>query len=120
MTFRTVDLLRLIQTHGKALTFVSKGAATYNPTTGSTTASTASQTVKGYFYNYRAEDITGTNIVIGDRRLVVSVTDTSGTALTAPKKGDTFAGEGDTVSVVSVERIMSGANPVCYICQVRE
>lgn len=120
MSFRSADLLRLINQHGKNLTFTTKGSMTYNPVTGGTTGTDTTKTVRGYFYNYSASDITGSSIVIGDRRLVISTVDTSGATLTAPKKGDTFAGEGDTMVVVSVERIMSGDNPVCYICQTRE
>ena len=120
MSFRSADLLRLINEHGKNLTFVSKGSSTYDPTTGDTASTDATKTVKGYFYNYSVGDITGSSIVTGDRRLVLPLIDTSSVAIPAPKKGDTFAGEQDIVSVVSVERIMSGANPVCYICQVRE
>jgi len=120
MSFRSADLLRLINEHGKNLTFTTKGSMTYNPVTGGTTGTDTTKTVRGYFYNYSASDITGSSIVIGDRRLVISTVDTSGATLTAPKKGDTFAGEGDTMVVVSVERIMSGNNPVCYICQTRE
>jgi hypothetical protein len=120
MSFRSADLLRLINEHGKNLTYTSKSAATYNPATGGATGTNTTKTVKGYFYSYSASDITGSSIVLGDRRLVIPTVDTSGAALPAPKKGDTFAGEGDIVAVVSVERIMSGANPVCYICQTRE
>lgn len=120
MSFRSADLLRLINEHGKNLTFTTKGSMTYSPVTGGTTGTDTTKIVKGYFYNYSASDITGTSIVIGDRRLVISTVDTSGATVTAPKKGDTFAGEGDTMVVVSVERIMSGDNPVCYICQTRE
>lgn len=120
MSFRSADLLRLINEHGKNLTYVSKSAATYNPVTGGTTGTNTTKTVKGYFYNYSVGDITGTSIVVGDRRLVIPLVDTSNAAIAAPKKGDTFAGDGDTVVVVSVERIMSGTNPVCYICQTRE
>ena len=120
MSFSSADLLRLINEHGKNLTFTTKGSMAYNPVTGGTTGTDTTKTVRGYFYNYSASDITGSSIVIGDRRLVISTVDTSGATLTAPKKGDTFAGEGDTMVVVSVERIMSGNNPVCYICQTRE
>lgn len=120
MTFRTTDLLHLIREHGKNLTYTKKGSATYDPTTGDTTSTDATATVKGYFYNYSVGDVTGSSVLIGDRRLVIPTTDTSNSAVTAPSKGDTFSGEGDVVVVVSVERIMSGSNPVCYICQVRE
>ena len=65
MSFRSADLLRLINEHGKNLTYTSKSAATYNPVTGGTTGTNTTKTVKGYFYNYSASDITGTSIVIG-------------------------------------------------------
>jgi hypothetical protein len=120
MSFRSADLLKLIKEHGENLTYTSKSAATYNPVTGGTTGTDTTKTVKGYFYNYSLGDITGTSIVVGDRRLVISTVDTSGATVAAPKKGDTFAGEGDTVVVVSVERILSGGNVMCYICQTRE
>ena len=120
MTFRYQDLLHLINAHGKNLTHTIKGSPSYSPVTGDVTASSTTQTVKGYFHNYSLSDINGSSVITGDRRLVISTVTTSGSALTAPKKGDTFAGEGDTVAVISVERIMSGSNPVCYICQVRE
>ena len=120
MSFRPQDLRRLINTHGKNLTYVSKGSATYDPTTGGTTSTDVTATVRGYFYNYEVGDITGSNILLGDRRLVLPAVDTSNVAITAPKKGDTFAGEGDTVVVVTTDRILSGSNVMCYICQVRE
>ena len=120
MSFRSADLLKLINEHGKNLTYISKSPATYSPTTGGTTSVDTTRTVKGYFYNYSASDLTGSSIVVGDRRLVIPTVNTVGVDITPPKKGDTFSGEGDTVVVVSVERIMSGANPVCYICQTRE
>jgi hypothetical protein len=66
MSFRSADLLRLINEHGKNLTYVSKSAATYDPTTGGTSSSGTTKTVKGYFYNYSVGDITGTSIVVGD------------------------------------------------------
>lgn len=120
MSFMAADLLNLIQEYGKNLTFTAKGSTSYDPATGDTTSSGTTKTVKGYFYSYSVGDINGSSVVTGDRRLAIPVTDISGATLVPPKKGDSFSGEGDAVNVVSVERIMSGANPVCYICQVRE
>lgn len=120
MSFRSADLLRLINQHGKNLTYVSKSAATYNPVTGSSSTTDTTRTVKGYFYSYSLGDVNGSSIVTGDRNLVLSNVDASGATLIAPKKNDTFSSEGDTVVVVNVERILSGNNVMCYICQVRE
>jgi len=119
-TFRSADLLRLVQQHGKALTLIVKGSPTYDPSTGTVTGSETSYTVTGYFYNYNLSEMNGLDIQMGDRRLVLPIRDTSSGLLPEPESGDEVTGDGDKVSVVSVAKIMSGNSPVCYICQVRE
>lgn len=118
--FSQTELLYLIQDHGKQLTWTSKGTSSYNVLTSQPTTSDTSVTVLGYFYNYQLGDVDGVSIVLGDRRLALPTTDTSGNTIPTPKKGDTFAGESDTVSVVRVDKIMSGDNAVGFVCQVRE
>ena len=119
-TFRSGDLLRLIQQHGKTLTLIVKGSPTYDPSTGTVTGSDTPYTTLGYFYNYNLSEMSGLDIQMGDRRLVLPIRDTSSDLLPEPEAGDEVTGEGDKVTVVSVAKIMSGSSPVCYICQVRE
>ena len=76
--------------------------------------------VKCYFFNYSLGDIDGVNIVSGDRRVVINLTTTAGASIPTPEVGDEITGNGDKVSIVSVVRISSGGNPICYIAQVRE
>lgn len=120
MTFRSQDLKRLVDEHGKSLTFVVKGDPTYDASAGTVTRSEASYTVKGYFYNYNIMDLNGVDIQLGDRRLVLNILDTSNSAIPEPEPGDEVSGEGDKVSIVRVAKIVSGTSAVCYICQVRE
>lgn len=121
MTFRAIDLKYLIDEHGKACTFIAKSLGTYDPTTGGLTGgSSTSYTVNIHYSNYNLQDIDGRQVVMGDRKALFPLVDTSGTAIPEPDIGDEITGEGDKVSVVSVQKIMSGTSPVCYICQVRE
>lgn len=118
--FSHVELMNLIEDYGQPLTWSSKGPLTYNVTTSVATNTSTSITVMGYFFNYHLGDVDGMSVVLGDRRLALPTKDTGGNTITAPKKGDTFTGEEDMVSVVRVDRIMSGVDPVGYVCQVRE
>ena len=118
---RPQDITCVINDFGKTLSMVSTSSGTYNPSTGSTSGSaTVSTAIKGMFYSYNSMERNGSAIQAGDRKLAIPATDTSGDATPVPKVGDKFSGEGDTVSVVSVSKVLQGASTVCYICQVRE
>jgi len=120
MTFSSRDLKYLVDTHGKTLTYTVKGDPVYDPTTGEATSSDTDYTIKGYFYNYNLSDVNGATVLAGDRRLVMNLVDTSGVTIPEPEDGYQISGEGDTVEIISVAKIMSGPSAVCYICQVRE
>lgn len=119
--FRSVDLLNLLEDFGEDLTLRVKSFGTYNVSTGSVTGTTeTTRTVRGYFFNYQLNEIDGDNIVRGDRRLVLPTVDTSNVAIPEPDINDEVSGQGDKVTIVSVDKIMSNFSPVCYVCQVRE
>lgn len=119
MRFRSADLKRLIDAHGTQVTFTSVSEGAYDPTTGSATNTPTEKTVKAYFYDYLLSEVDGTHIVLGDRRVAMSLLDTSGVAIPEPEAGDTLEGQGDKVSIISVSKIMS-VSPMCYLLQVRE
>mgnify|MGYP001082255483 CR=1 FL=1 len=121
MAFRSQDLKFLIDEHGSAVTLTTKSLGTYDPSTGGVTGgSTTTHTVLCYFYNYNLQDYDGVNIVMGDRRAVLDLVDTSGTAIPEPEVGDEITGSGDKVSIVGVAKMISAGVTVCYILQVRE
>ena len=122
MKFDPFSLYFLIEQEGQVVTLNHQTTdTTYDPATGSTSGGTRPAiTVKGYFYSYKLDEIDGTNITKGDRKILLPVTDTTGAALPEPINDDTITGVGDAVSVVSVDKIYSGTDVVCYICQVRE
>jgi hypothetical protein len=118
MTFRSYDLLKLVQDHGEELTLRKKTTAgTYDPATGSVTGSgTTDYTVDGYFFNFSVGLPSGDEIRRGSRRCVIPAL---GLAV-EPDDEDLIIGQGDAVAVVSVSTIFSAGAAVCYICEVRE
>lgn len=115
------DITCVINDFGKTLSMVSTSSGTYNPSTGANGSTTSvTTTVKGFFYSYNSMERANSAIQGGDRKLVIPSTDTSGAATPVPKVGDKVSGEGDTVSIVNVSKVLDGASTVCYICQVRE
>ena len=118
MTFRSYDLLKLVQDHGEELTLRKKTTAgTYDPATGSVSGSaTTDYVVDGYFFNFSVGLPVGDEVRRGSRRCVLPAL---GLAV-EPDDEDLIIGQGDNVSIVSVNTIFSGGSAVCYICEVRE
>jgi len=118
MTFRSYDLLKLVQDYGEELTLRKKTTAgTYDPATGSVTGSdTTDYTVDGYFFNFSVGLPIGDEIRRGSRRCVIPAL---GLAV-EPDDEDLIIGQGDPVAIVSVSTIFSNGAAVCYICEVRE
>ncbi len=117
-----MTLSMMINRHGQGLTLRHKSTAgAYDPTTGAITGSaTEDITIVGYFFNYDLEEINGTSVVLGDRKLLVYAKDSEGYNIEEPLVGDKIIGQGDTVGIVSVRKILSGSTIKCYILQVRE
>lgn len=120
MPLKPIEFQRLLDEHGQTVTlrYVSEG--TYDPSTGSLTGgSNSDSTVKAYFYNYMLDEINEQSVQSGDRRVVLHTLDTSGNTISEPSIDDKLIGQGDTVSIVSVQKIYSDVL-ICYILQVRE
>ena len=120
MTFRSADLRFLVNEHGSSITFRSISTGAYNVSTGSVTNTNTDKTVKAYFGSYMLSETNGTSIVSGDRKIVLNPIDTSGVAIDEPEVDDLIIGQGDTVTIVGVQKILSAGTVVCYICQARE
>ena len=109
----------LLNQHGKNVTFNSISLGTYSPTTGSISNSTATHTVKAYFFDYKDNMVDGSALQKGDRRVVLKTTNTSGTTIPAPKANDTLVSNSKTLKVVKSDIIESAGVPICYLLQVR-
>lgn len=119
MTIRAIDLQRLVNQYGESLRLISKTFGPYNPATGSSVHTEVSTSFIGYMASYNLSDIDGTNIIRGDRKLVMGPYDSCGMPI-SPEVDDEVVGAGDRVSIVSVSKIISNGAVLSYICQVRE
>lgn len=113
------NLKFLVDRHGRELTLRRNTQGTYSPTTGVSTETFTDYPVVAYFYDYQLSEIDGTNVVYGDRKLLMSLYNRSGAAIPEPQEGDSILGAGDEVKVVGHSTIYS-VTPVVYLVQVRE
>jgi hypothetical protein len=119
MSFRSYDLLNLVNRFGEPLTLKKvTTSGTYNPANGTITGSaTTDYPFTGYFYNYD-NGIAGNidEIRRGTRKCLISASSLA----VIPDDEDQITGNGDTVNILSVVTIFSGGVALCYICDVRE
>jgi len=112
-TMLSRDVSHLLQDYGSDLTLTRQVGAAYSPTTGKLSAGTTSTyTVRGVFINYRDENVDGTVIRMGDRRLLVRAQG----AGTTPQIGDRVSG----LELVDVRTIAPNGVAVAWSCQARK
>jgi hypothetical protein len=118
MSFRSYDLLKLVQDYGTTVTLRKlTSAGTYNPATGAITGSEATDyTVDAYFFNFSVGLPTGDEVRRGVSRCVIPAL---GLAV-EPDDEDQVIGLGNTYNIVSVQTIYNNSSAVCYICEVQD
>jgi hypothetical protein len=103
----------LLQKYGSALTLTRQSGATYNPATGALSGgASATFTVRGVFINYLDENVDGTVVRMGDRRLLVSPQGST----TVPAIGDRV----DGMELIDVRTYAPGGAAIAYACQARK
>ena len=120
MTIRMTGILTLLKRHGRNFTVTEDFEGTYDPVTGEFTGgSSTPQTVRGYFYDSKEDFTYNTQIQDGKRKLILLPRDVSGNPF-LPQEGAKVSGQRDTVSITTVDEIMSGGQIIFYICKVQE
>ncbi len=111
----------LVTQFGRVVTLRKPLYGSYDPTTGTVGSVTNTDyTVKCYMADFSLSEVNNDSVLMGDRKALLPSLDTSGNAIPEPDAEDTISGFGDTVKVVSVQKIYHADTLVCYICQVRE
>ena len=117
----SADIQYLVEDFGQAATLLKVTNASYNPANSSRDISSAtSYPVKCYFSEYSLQEIDGTSIVFGDRKVLMATRDDCGILIPEPDQDDRITGVGSEVRVKRVQKIFSGPSLICYICQVAE
>jgi len=111
----------MVNQFGQEVTLRKPLYGSYDPTTGTVGSTTNTDyTVKCYMAEFNLSEVNNDSILMGDRKALLPASDTSGVSLPEPDAEDTILGFGDTVKVVSTQKIYHADTLVCYICQVRE
>jgi len=119
MSFRSYDLLKLVEDYGQEATLRKVTTfGSYDTTTGSVSGSaTTNYSIKCYFYNYDNGLNLNTDLVRKvSRKCLVAA---KGLAV-VPDEEDLIVGFNESVRINSVVSIFSGTTAICYICDVRE
>ena len=117
MSFRSYDLLKLVDEHGETLTHRKYSYGAYNPQTSALASSSSTDyTFTGYFYNYSLGVIDPENINRGVRKCVIPALGLT----VAPDTEDEIIGNGNKVHINNVLTMFSGGTALCYICDVSE
>lgn len=118
MSFRSYDLLKLVEDHGETLTLRKlTTSGSYNPGTGSISGSATTDYVfEGYFFNFSLGLPTGDEIRRGTRKCVIPALGLN----VVPDDDDLIIGQGDNVKIMSVTTIFNSGVAICYICEVKE
>lgn len=107
------DVNRLLTDFGSLLTLTRGGTVTYDPATGlASVTGGAPFTILAVFISYKDENVDGSTIRRGDRRLLVAAQGSQ----TAPIMDDMVGG----LKVVDVQTIAPNGTAVAYACQMRK
>jgi len=111
----------LVNQFGQQVTLRKSLYDPYDPTTGTVVSTdNTDHLVKCYMSSFSLSEVNNDSILSGDRKALLPSKDIFGVSLPEPDSEDFIIGFGDTVKVVSVQKIYHADTLVCYICQVRE
>jgi len=120
-TLTAMAMQTMVSQFGQSVTLRKPAYGSYDPTTGTVGSTTNTDyTAKCYMAEYQLSEVNNDSILMGDRKALLPSEDTSGEELPEPDVEDFIIGFGDTVKVVSTQKIYHADTLVCYICQVRE
>lgn len=113
MSINDLSVADLLDEFGQALTLTRAGVPTYAPATGTVSNATGtSMDVRGVFINYHSDNVDGTLVRRGDRRLLITAVGATG----VPAVGDIVEGH----KVLDVRTFEPNGVVVAWDCQVRK
>jgi hypothetical protein len=116
---------RLLKGKGQVITITRQSAGTYDPATGTSTVTTSTQTGWGAIFEYDTKqagifNVPGSLIQVGDKQLLLSPLNSSGSALTAPAINDTVTdAAGKAYTVTQVKSMAPAGTVVLYELNLR-
>lgn len=112
---------RLIADKGLAVTLTRQAAGTYDPATGAPAIATTTQTGKGVILPFAAglRHAGGSNIVQGDKQLLLSAINSAGSPLTPPALDDKVTAAGVDYVITEIAPLAPAGLNIMFDCTVR-
>lgn len=106
---------KIIDDIGKDVTLrrVTQGA--FNTTTGALSSTTSDETVQALFLNFRNSQVDGSQIKMGDRKIVIAAQN-----VTKPETDDLVISNSKTFRIIQVIEVEENDKNLIYTCQARE
>jgi hypothetical protein len=111
---------KILRGNGQAIMLTRQSSGTYAPSTGLATVNTSTQTGYGAVFEYVDHNIDGTLVKAGDKQLLLSALNSTGTALTTPPIVNDTATIGGAVYTITSVKPLSPAGTTCiFECNLR-
>ena len=106
----------LLTGSGAPLVFTRSVAAAYDPTTGTAAVTLTTYTVTGTVIDYPDINAPGSDILRGDKRILISAVNLA----VVPQPSDYLTIDGAQHSVINIKRLAPAGLPVLYTAHVRK
>lgn len=107
---------RLLTSFGQSMTLTKRASGSYSPSTGTSSVTTTTYTVKGAVFDYKSSFSTGPLLIqAGDRRAMIAAEGLS----VSPEPLDRLTIGSVVWSIVAVSKTEPGGTAVVYECQIR-
>ena len=110
---------RMLKGKGQAITLSRQTAGTYDPATGITPVTVTTQTGYGAVFDYADKNIDGVLILSGDKQLLLSAVNSTGTALTAPEVNDTVTVGMVVMTITRIKTLSPAGTTVLFDINLR-
>ena len=110
---------KLLRGKGQTVTLSRNTAGAYDPATGTTPVTVTTQNGTGAIFDYNDKNIDGVLILSGDKQLLLSAVNSTGTALTAPMVNDTVTAGGVVRTITRIKTLAPAGTTVLYDCNLR-
>lgn len=106
----------LLAGKGAPIRFTRAAAGAYDPTTGAAAVTLTDYTVTGAVFGFPDQNVNGTNILTGDKRILISAQGLT----VVPQTNDFLLIEGVKHSIVNIKTLAPSGVPVLYTAQARK
>jgi hypothetical protein len=110
---------KLLKGKGQAIVITRQVSGAYDPTTGQATVTTTVQNGYGAIFDYSDKNVDGVLILSGDKQLLLSAVNSTGTALTAPEVNDTVTAGGVVRTITRIKTLSPAGTTVLFDVNLR-